>query len=247
MCTVSWQHLPDGGYELFVNRDEQRTRAIAFGPRVFLRDGVRYIAPLDAEAGGTWLAVNEYGISFTVLNGNKAPRTGMFRSRGSVIPELASAASVAEAALRILALDIAEVQPFTLAVVGPGRGSLLAEWDGAQRRLSAATESSLPLTSSSLDAKRARAKRRLLYRQYGSGADFHRSHGTVADAFSPCMHRDDAVTVSFSSVRVRDGEVRFCYQPGPPCAPHGPAETVSLAIRERVADNEGILCYPSLC
>src|ERR1041385_6022801 len=50
---------------------------------------------------------------------------------------------------------------------------------------------------------------------------FHASHGTgmdaTADAYSPCMHRDDAETVSFSWVVVTREEVRFLYSPSAPC------------------------------
>ena len=62
MCTVSWLHEP-GGYHLLCNRDEKRTRGAALGPRIQKSAGVRFVAPADADFGGTWIAVNEFGVS----------------------------------------------------------------------------------------------------------------------------------------------------------------------------------------
>src|SRR5438309_2244805 len=46
---------------------------------------------------------------------------------------------------------------------------------------------------------------------------FHRSHGEEANAYSPCMHRGDAETVSFSWTVVTREEIRFTYSPAAPC------------------------------
>ena len=48
--------------------------------------------------------------------------------------------------------------------------------------------------------------------------DFHTSHAPIPSAYSPCMHRDNADTVSFSLVTVADGVIEFAYLPMPPCA-----------------------------
>src|SRR6516165_698509 len=101
MCTVSWVHQR-GGYHLLCNRDEKLTRGTAFAPALIERGGVRFIAPIDADFGGTWLAVNEFGISLCLLNGDAGtapsgatPR----RSRGLLLRELAWASSGGECAL----------------------------------------------------------------------------------------------------------------------------------------------------
>jgi hypothetical protein len=47
--------------------------------------------------------------------------------------------------------------------------------------------------------------------------EFHASHATAPDAYSPCMHRSDAETVSFSRIQVTDSDIAFFYSPGPPC------------------------------
>jgi hypothetical protein len=54
MCTVSWWREPDS-YTVFFNRDELKTRSRALPPTIQQQNGVRYIAPTDADGGGTWL------------------------------------------------------------------------------------------------------------------------------------------------------------------------------------------------
>jgi hypothetical protein len=60
-------------------------------------------------------------------------------------------------------------------------------------------------------AERGRVDLRLL-------TDFHASHAPTPSAYSPCMHRDNALTVSCSKVTVADGLIEFVYFPLAPCA-----------------------------
>ena len=71
MCTLTWR-TAGGGYEVFFNRDERRTRPPARPPAVHRAAGVSYVSPIDAEAGGTWLAVNELGTTLALENGRLA-------------------------------------------------------------------------------------------------------------------------------------------------------------------------------
>jgi hypothetical protein len=67
MCTVTWTR--DGKeYELFMNRDELHSRGSASPPEVRRRKGVKVIAPIDADGGGTWIAANEWGLTICLLN-----------------------------------------------------------------------------------------------------------------------------------------------------------------------------------
>jgi len=54
MCTVSWLRRA-GGYELFCNGDGRRARKGAAPPVTQEARGVRFLAPLDGDHGGTWL------------------------------------------------------------------------------------------------------------------------------------------------------------------------------------------------
>ncbi|NIP92410.1 MAG: hypothetical protein GWO24_02620, partial [Akkermansiaceae bacterium] len=68
MCTLTWWRGTAGSYEVFFNRDEKRTRSIADPPRVHERDGVRFLAPLDPDGGGTWMLANDRGLLVCLLN-----------------------------------------------------------------------------------------------------------------------------------------------------------------------------------
>ncbi len=122
MCTVSWIH-EDNGYQLFCNRDERLTRREAQAPVLFERDGVRYLAPVDGEAGGTWIATNEFGVSICLMNGTTAiDADRRNRRRGLLVAELASAGSVFEVNKRFWQPDPAAYPPFPLAGAQPGPG-----------------------------------------------------------------------------------------------------------------------------
>ncbi len=223
MCTVSWVRQP-GGYHLLSNRDEKRTRGRAFAPAIAVCGGVRYIAPIDSDFGGTWLAVNEFGISVCLLNGDAGthdPISSPRRSRGLLLRELAWASTGAACLLSLRQLDLGPYAPFILLILEPDRPAILAEWNRGSSSFDSRGVRRFRLNEFARRAGRAaRVDPGLLYQ-------FHASHGTAADAtadaYSPCMHREDAETVSFSWVVVTREEVRFLYSPSAPCR-CGPCE-----------------------
>lgn len=227
MCTVSWLHHPDG-YQLFCNRDEKRLREQALPPQVAAASAVRYIAPQDGDFGGTWIASNEFAITLCLLNGNaRHSRFQQNRSRGLLLPELISAQSAREVSEKIWSLDLSPYAPFTLAALEPNEPATIIEWDGLEKAILPFGEPLMPLISSSFDPDGVRAHRRQILQQQLQAQgridahllrSFHSSHGTRPDAYSTCMHRDDAHTVSFSSVHVSPTEIRFAYTAGAPCA-----------------------------
>lgn len=228
MCTVSWLHQ-DGGYQLFSNRDEKRTRSAASGPEIRACEGVRFLAPRDGEAGGTWIGVNELGVSLCLLNHYPRgwrPGGHGYRSRGLLLPRLLAAESAADAARRFWDLSLLAYAPFVVVAIEPGTHAWVLEWDGGSKAVLPYGEPLMPLASSSFDPDGVRIRRRNQFRRRLGAAGkldadsllaFHRSHGRKPSAYSPCMHRLDAMTVSFSWVRVTDSHAEFCYTPGPPC------------------------------
>ena len=68
MCTLVAYYRAIDGYPMVVgmNRDEMQSRP-AVGPRA-IAGSPRVYAPLDREAGGTWLGVNEAGLFVAILN-----------------------------------------------------------------------------------------------------------------------------------------------------------------------------------
>ena len=65
MCTLT-NLLNDIGYELFCNRDKQRSRLPAIPPK--FNQARNAIYPVDPQGEGTWLAVNQQGLTLVLLN-----------------------------------------------------------------------------------------------------------------------------------------------------------------------------------
>jgi hypothetical protein len=230
MCTVSWLARA-GGYELFCNRDERRARKAALLPSVGVTHGVRFVAPTDGEAGGTWIGVNEHGLTLCLLNryaAGEVPGACDFQSRGLLLPDLLSRRDPIEVTAAVARAWLRQFQPFTLLALAPGPAASVVSWTG--RRLLVAEDdcdSLMPLTSSSFAGAEATRVRRELFRSMTAGPAepapelherYHRSHSPGPGPLSVCMHRLEASTVSFSRVRVNTHSAEFFYQPGPPCA-----------------------------
>jgi len=230
MCTVSWIRQA-GGYRLFCNRDEKHTRRAALPPTVRERRGVRFIAPLDGAYGGTWIGVNQFGLSLCLLN--RYPDEAVpsmdaegYLSRGLLPVELIDCRTRSQTQSRVEQIDLAHFRPFTLLILEPEQPSLLTHWTGHERLSETDGESAMPLISSSHDQTgvsltRQRHFNSLLMESGRVDVDllnrFHTSHFPAASAYSTCMHRDDARTVSFSNVNVSRDGIEFFYHADSPC------------------------------
>jgi hypothetical protein len=231
MCTVSWIHTPTG-YHLLSNRDERHTRKPALAPVIHEAAGVRFIAPVDGDHGGSWIAVNEFGITFSLVNRYRCGQCSSETkpkppSRGLLLTSLADCRSQEDAHSRFDSLDLAAYPPFTLAVLAPGKPSLLLHWTGRDSLIECNGEAAMPLISSSFDPRGVEVYRKRLFNTLAAERgrvdlkllmQFHASHAPTPGAYSPCMHRENALTVSFSRVTVADGVIEFVYFPVPPCA-----------------------------
>lgn len=243
MCSATWIRTSEG-YEVFFNRDELRTRAPALFPSVRESQGVRFVAPTDGDAGGTWLGVNELGVTIGLANGAGSERDesqGPFRSRGLLVLDLLSSAGVDEAGERLAAIDGSTYRSFELFAIGPRSEGRSWRWDGREIAGREVEGPGVLLFSSSRDPARARVEREALLerllREHGRlDADllaaFHASHEPERGAWSPCMHREDASTVSESRIRVAGSEVAFTYRPGPPCEGASP---VTMKVPRRAS------------
>ena len=224
MCTATW-FFTEHGYELFFNRDELRARRRALPPTPFTAETHRALAPTDADAGGTWLAGNEQGLTVALLNryqDSADPTTAdRRRSRGLLVRDLAASADADDLRRRLETMDLSLYAPFTLLVLTADTGrAVTCHWDG--RRLSAAREAVAPLASSGHEPLTVPLNRRDLWSRIAkvdrdACLTFHRSHEPERGAQSPCMHRYDARTVSLTHVEVAADRVRMAYADGPPC------------------------------
>ena len=231
MCTLSWRTLPQG-YEVYFNRDELRTRPRALFPTVRASDDacgndrVRYLAPTDPSGGGTWILVNQAGLTLCLLNGYLEPAAdGLndFRSRGLLVADLAGCRNqdeVGACTARLVAA--APYRSFNLVAFRPDIEPRAWGWSGADGQLGL-LEVKAPMSSSSLDPDAAlRLRRNLRGSQPEPDTEeallaLHRAHEGGPRELAPCMHRADARTVSLTRVRVTAETASMEYAPGPPC------------------------------
>jgi hypothetical protein len=245
MCTVSW-FREDGGYQLLCNRDEKRTRAQAVGPSRTTAGAAQFLAPVDGQAGGTWLLTNEFGLSLCVLNGLALSgsmawfgRGERLESRGLLLPRWSAARTAVEVCELVSKTELTSTAPFTLLIIEPEMPAMVVEWNGSEEFYLLDADAYMPLVSSSFDPDAVRAhrhrefERRLAGRPPGSDLlySFHESHGGYPSPYSPCMHRPDAETVSFSCVKVTPRTAEFFYLPASPCQ-RVMGTTVTLGLRQ---------------
>lgn len=193
------------------NRDELDTRRPALPPSMRVIGDRRVVMPIDPESGGTWIAANDAGLVFVLLNVNaESVLTSGRRSRGTIIPALADCTTVTTAARRARDLGLHEMRPFRLLVLDDHE---LAEcWlDGARlRHRRGRLERPVMRTSSGLGDALVTGPRRALFRRL-----FRRPASLVAaqDAFhthrwpnrgpvSVTMQRPGARTVSRTIVEL---------------------------------------------
>jgi hypothetical protein len=234
MCTARWAPGPEG-YTHFFNRDERRTRAPALDPAEREAGGVRFLAPLDGDFGGTWIATTAHGLTFGLLNryqGAAVPEPEEPRSRGLLIPELIGARDLMAVAARLEQLETARYRPFTLIAVAPGHAAMLAAWDGQAIQLRRHAEAGLLLTSSAVDEPQVAPARRQVFAALPAitGAALetaHRSHLPERGPRSVCMHRPEAQTQSYTRVVVTPTQVALHHTAGSPCERATP---LSLAL-----------------
>lgn len=243
MCTVSWIHSRDG-YELFCNRDELLTRKAALPPQVVDIRGMKAIAPCDGDFGGSWISVNEVGLSLCLLNLYEASRRQEeFTSRGLLLMELADCSSREDVIGRIRKKRLGHFQPFTLLALAAAEPALIVQWNGRECLIERNGDEQMPLTSSSFNTAGVIASRKRQFGELAASAnmldanvllDFHRSHKPSFGAYSTCMHRTDAATVSFSQINVTGDSITFRYHPKSPCSESPSGTNTEIKILPRI-------------
>lgn len=252
MCTLSW-HADIDGLHIFCNRDEQRTREPAHPPRAFIRNSLDCLAPIDGRAGGTWIGANEAGLCVNLLNHHVpgASRRKSYTSRGALVMRTLAARSVAEVGDILDAQPLDTFRPFILLAFELGSNPVAANTTPVSRAHRWERDGSLMVepvqrvtTSSSFMSRDVIASRKQTFDHMlaanGGRVDvnllenFHASHHPTKGAYSVCMHRPDAETVSHTRVLISRNEVRMTYKPSSPCQPVSERRTGQTVVRSLV-------------
>jgi hypothetical protein len=224
MCTITIIPVAEG-IRLACNRDEQRSRAAGLPPRIARFGDGRAILPLDPQGNGTWIAANDDGLVFALLNLNGSshgehalPACRM--SRGGVIPGLLHCGSLENTLAVVRRLNAEEYAPFRLVIADA--------FEAAEVRSTGHTLIVLPpqrltmpllFTSSSLGDDLVEGPRRRLFQDFfGEPVEwldqqvaYHRHRWPAWPHLSVCMERADARTVSHTVVELGKDAVAMTY------------------------------------
>lgn len=251
MCTLSW-FFGKTHTHVFFNRDEQKTRAIAKPPHVISINQVDRLMPIDPVGGGSWLAVNEFGWTFALLNFYQGhfPKGNLF-SRGDIIRGISELNCFDRIVDFFDGLALTKYAPFSLVCFAPidalvgekpphqavdTQTATMLRWTGNVLQVVAQQS---PLISSAVMFDEVVVSRTQQAEAYIAGVTcereridkhiaLHRSHEPTASAQSICMHREDAHTVSFSHIEVASDDVIFNYTNGAPCTVSMPTKHALL-------------------
>lgn len=237
MCTLSFFALENGAMILTMNRDESRLRKEVEKIEVGSVGDLSWIYPVDGQAGGTWIGANSTGLALALLNahppGFRARPPEEYLSRGHLIPDLISRATSVDEAISEAqqVIEAESLPPFLLLAFDRQSPYILRlDSDGHELRVSSLARESQLWASSAFDEAGAIASRSSQYRELlenpmpsGREADllrrFHASHNPNAGAYSLCMHREQAASVSLAQFVFKAPTLQMRYNLGSPCEP----------------------------
>ncbi len=187
------------------------------------------LAPLDAQAGGTWLGVNASGVFAAVTNQRCTDPDPGRASRGLLVVEALGAASAEEALSRFESLPADFYNPFNLFVADRWQAGVVA-YAGKSERLDLAPGAHVvgnlpPGDHGSPKLRRLRGEvARVLEgpaaRVLDSLAAVCRRHADGDPLQATCVHAGEYGTRSSTLLvlpeRLQDGVMR--YAEGPPCS-----------------------------
>ncbi|MDG5774850.1 NRDE family protein [Haloarculaceae archaeon H-GB2-1] len=243
MCTltIAWQAFADTPVAVVANRDEALDRPSK--PPSVVEEDPGIVAPVDEEAGGTWLGYNEHGVLVALTNRWVDGDLAGDRSRGLLVRE-ALRQPTAEDATRFVEreLDEREYEGFNL-VLADENAALYVEWDGHRRirnldpgvhvvvNVGIDGEFFEPPFDPDIGEQQADSARRLLETlqpEPGETATnwLDRAADAIADHdFGVCVHEDRYGTRSSSLIAIGEQGTTYRFADGPPCeTPFRPVE-----------------------
>jgi len=230
MCTLilASQLYADAPLLVGGNRDEQVARPA--GPPVLWSDReIPVLAPVDRQAGGTWLGLNAAGVFAGLTNRFGRPPDPGRASRGEIVLEALREADVPSAIERVRALGAMNYNPFHLVVANRDEAAIL--WtDGwtmhpvsVQPGWVVLSERSFGAAPTAREEWLQRQLPQLSLQDVPGGSEWRTllSHHAVPTMEGTCVHHDAANYGTRSAMWLRLGrqsaDVDFQYMVGPPC------------------------------
>jgi hypothetical protein len=227
MCTVTLI-ARERGYLLGMNRDEKRSRPKGLPPSERSIQDRRAIYPSE-PGGGTWISLNDSGVTLALINWYSVPRrvSNDPISRGEIIPSMNAAESPDVVDRALSKLPLPRINPFRLIGIFPQSKEVLEwQWDLSQLARKAHLWRNQQWISSGFDEPTAQTIRSQAFTEFLNQASagtadwlrrLHTSHTPERGPFSTCMHRPDAVTVSYTQISVSPGRASLQHICGAPC------------------------------
>ena len=233
MCTVSFIARKNG-YALAMNRDELLTRMAGLPPIKQVIGGRTVISPSE-HGGGTWISVNESGVTFALINWYSIMSKVEFDSvsRGEVVKAVCALESFASTSATLEKLPLKKINPFRLIGVFPTTQEIVQwQWNlqklvrkkhcwRAQQWISSGFDE--PAAQRVRSQTFQRALKQISVGSLGWLRRLHRSHSPQSGPFSTCMHRADAATVSCTEITVSKHKAMLRYFAGAPCSVSNPS------------------------
>lgn len=223
MCTVT-VHRDAETLMVTMNRDEARTRAPERPPAIFGQENFpgKWMAPIDGEAGGTWIGVNAHGVAACLLNAYlpgqmlARPKVPSTFSRGTIVPAvLAQGDGEHVRKWMTEKFDPSPYDSFQLVVVWL-EGGVRWIWSGSEYLKRLPCQDEWTLVSSSLwKSDAVLAWRRKAFEQWRNAGSKRRGHlptfhllqAEGKEEWSPMIDREWSCTRSITQVHV-DGRTR---------------------------------------
>jgi hypothetical protein len=227
MCTVSFIARKNG-YALAMNRDEKLARVSGLPPKLRKVDGCAVLCPSE-PGGGTWIALNDSGATLALINwySVNAQVQGDAVSRGEIVNSVSAAGGKERVASTLARLPLAKINPFRLIGIFPATKEIFEwRWDLNKLVCKAHPWKQRQWISSGFDEPKAQRIRGNTFRRAHAQLHtdninwvrrLHRSHLPGVGAFSTCMHRSDAATVSYTEITLSFHRATMRYHQGAPC------------------------------
>lgn len=221
MCTLSIITTPSGGYRVVHSRDEQRSRGRAYPPATrTLESGQQIHHPTDIDAGGTWVVSDDDGVTAGVLNyqTDGAVNPNPTQSRGMIPLLLIQEGDPVSMLKKLSSTDLSVYACFTafgVAATNDGPRVMIAQWNAKELivvRTGAEPFEPVVVASSGLGDEIVQCRVPLFEEMVAPDQTpeiqdaFHMHHWDDEPQASVLMSRENARTVSITTIEVENGE-----------------------------------------